>query len=566
MGAKANEKKQKTGPPSGKLKDHCIDAAKKGIQDVIKEVKNSQAMLDALDNGASCTTDKCRCAAATVALKEFRVATAMDAARKAAVVRDTKVICITKASGDKRKVAACHRMTINDITMAKYKPQLKLRPATMASGVSVRACKATIKPTIKPVAPADPCKKWKAEYKANAEIAKALKAEVRFGGGSTKLKDQGKKTLDNVAKILNKYPWMTITVEGHSDAPKGARCTALTIGRAAETEKYLKSKGVKNKMTRPIGKCGKKRAIEIIGNAAGRKAPPKGCNKAEFDEEDYGMQLLQKTNAAAQCRDPSFKANLLKSRSVKKKLTITKTKPVSSVKTAVCGSKENKQKEAANKERTNKEKSSKEKLSKEKRTKESSSKEGGSKEGTNKEKKVKEVRTKAKLETVNKEKKSKELRSKEQRIKESSTKEARSKEGVSKEKRSKESRGKESRGKERKSKEKKSKENTAKIEKTKKEKSNKEGKKKELKKKEVTLKEASTKREKASKERRSKELKNKEKANKEKRTKQQQKEEKKAKESRVKESKNKESTTKEVKGKESSAKERRNKEKTSKER
>merc|ERR1712159_147022 len=283
--AKANEKKQKTGPPSGKLKDHCIDAAKKGIQDVIKEVKNSQAMLDALDNGASCTTDKCRCAAATVALKEFRVATAMDAARKAAVVRDTKVICITKANGDKRKVAACHRMTINDITMAKYKPQLKLRPATMASGVSVRACKATIKPTIKPVAPADPCKKWKAEYKANAEIAKALKAEVKFGGGSTKLEDQGKKTLDNVAKILNKYPWMTITVEGHSDAPKGARCTALTVGRAAETEKYLKSKGVKNKMTRPIGKCGQKRAIEIIGNAAGRKAAPKGCGlRAEEDE------------------------------------------------------------------------------------------------------------------------------------------------------------------------------------------------------------------------------------------------------------------------------------------
>merc|ERR1712054_474007 len=541
MGAKANEKKQKTGPPSGKLKDHCIDAAKKGIQDVIKEVKNSQAMLDALDNGASCTTDKCRCAAATVALKEFRVATAMDAARKAAVVRDTKVICITKASGDKRKVAACHRMTINDITMAKYKPQLKLRPATMASGVSVRACKATIKPTIKPVAPADPCKKWKAEYKANAEIAKALKAEVRFGGGSTKLKDQGKKTLDNVAKILNKYPWMTITVEGHSDAPKGARCTALTVGRAAETEKYLKSKGVKNKMTRPIGKCGKKRAIEIIGNAAGRKAPPKGCNKAEFDEEDYGMQLLQKTNAAAQCRDPSFKANLLKSRSVKKKLTITKTKLVSSVKTAVCGSKENKQKEAANKERTNKEKSSKEK-----RTKESSSKEGGSKEGTNKEKKAKEVRTKAKLETVNKEKKSKELRSKEQRIKEKSAKD--------------EKKNKELRGKERKSKEKKSKENTAKIEKTKKEKSNKEGKKKELKKKEVTLKEASTKREKASKERRSKELKNKEKSNKEKKSK-----ERKNKESSAKERRGKEGKAKEVASKERANKERGTKEKKGKE-
>merc|ERR1712072_544598 len=170
--------------------------------------------------------------------------------------------------------------------MAKYKPQLKLRPATMASGVSVRACKPTIKPpTLKP--PADPCKKWKAEHKANKEIAKALKAEVKFDGGATTLKAQGKTTLKAAAKILNKYPWMTITVEGHSDAPKGARCTALTIGRAKSTETYLKSKGVKNKMTRPIGKCGKKRAIEIIGNAAGRKAAPKGCKAEEEEEDDF---------------------------------------------------------------------------------------------------------------------------------------------------------------------------------------------------------------------------------------------------------------------------------------
>merc|ERR1711964_641951 len=118
----------------------------------------------------------------------------------------------------------------------------------MASGVSVRACKPTLKkptikkPTLKPVAPVDPCKKWKAEHKANKEIAAALKAEVKFDGGATTLKPSGKTTLNAAAKILNKYPWMSITVEGHSDAPKGARCTALTIGRAKTTETYLKSK------------------------------------------------------------------------------------------------------------------------------------------------------------------------------------------------------------------------------------------------------------------------------------------------------------------------------------
>merc|ERR1711871_1054699 len=281
------EKVQKTKKPNFKEMAACITAAHASIKDVVKEVKNDQAMLDAMLDGSQCTSKACRCRVAKVAAKQFKIAVSLQKAREATIVRETKVICVDNAMKKGSKAAAdrCKNLTINDLTMAKYKPQLVLRPKRLAKGVSLAECKATIKPTIKPVAPADPCKKWKAEHKANAEIAKALKAEVKFGGGSTKLKDQGKKTLDNVAKILNKYPWMTITVEGHSDAPKGARCTALTIGRAAETEKYLKSKGVKNKMTRPIGKCGKKRAIEIIGNAAGRKAAPKGCGlRGEEDE------------------------------------------------------------------------------------------------------------------------------------------------------------------------------------------------------------------------------------------------------------------------------------------
>merc|ERR1711871_1462737 len=407
------EKVQKTKKPNFKEMAACITAAHASIKDVVKEVKNDQAMLDAMLDGSQCTSKACRCRVAKVAAKQFKIAVSLHKAREATIVRETKVICVDNAMKKGSKAAAdrCKNLTINDLTMAKYKPQLVLRPKRLAKGVSLAECKATIKRTIKPVAPADPCKKWKAEHKANAEIAKALKAEVKFGGGSTKLEAQGKKTLDNVAKILNKYPWMTITVEGHSDAPKGARCTSLTVGRAQETEKYLKSKGVKNKMTRPIGKCGKKRAIEIIGNAAGRKAAPKGCGlRGEEDE----LELLQKENKSAEkeCRDPKFKTNLLKSKSVQSKLKLTMTKLASGVASASCGAKE----------RTSKEKKTKESASKEKAKKESNTKEGGSKEGSNKERKVKEVSSKAKHESANKEKKSKELRVKEKKIKEKSVK------------------------------------------------------------------------------------------------------------------------------------------------
>lgn len=351
---------------SGKSEDECTKSAEETIKGVFTEVTSSQTMINKLDDGSKCilkgkphvdyaksrlkaaldalssatkgntdvlshavknakkelkrtkeianeTRRECRCAVKKTADEMWKFATSMTVMRERTIVREMMLICIIKA----RKKTTTTTKTV----------------------------------TVSKVAPVDPCKKWKAEHKANKEISKALKAEVKFAGGATTLKPQGKTTLNAAAKILNKYPWMSITVEGHSDAPKGARCTALTIGRAKTTETYLKSQGVKNKMTRPVGKCGKKRAIEIIGNAAGRKAAPKGC-KVEFDEDEEddfsGAQLLQQTKlgAAAQCKDPSFKANLLKSRSVKRKLTITKTKLVTSVVQAVCGSKENKAKEA----------------------------------------------------------------------------------------------------------------------------------------------------------------------------------------------------------------------------
>jgi len=191
----------------------------------------------------------------------------------------------------KRKVrqdkayAKCKMMTCvldgTKLTHRSCKGKLKTLKNKRLYSVTTRTnCSGHKTPSDK-VAPADPCKKWQAEKKANAEVAKALKAQVSFGGGSTVIKAQGKRTLDKAAAVLRKYPWMTITVTGHSDAPKGRRCTQLVIGRAAATEKYLKSKGCKNKMTRPVGKCGKKRAIEIIANAAGQRSPPKGCGNSK---------------------------------------------------------------------------------------------------------------------------------------------------------------------------------------------------------------------------------------------------------------------------------------------
>merc|ERR1719337_93821 len=75
---------------------------------------------------------------------------------------------------------------------------------------------------------------------------------------------------------LNEYPWMKIDVEAHSDAKAGATCTRLTKGRAKNSEKYLRSKGVKNPMGKPRGKCGVKRAI-VIASSGGHAGAPAGC-------------------------------------------------------------------------------------------------------------------------------------------------------------------------------------------------------------------------------------------------------------------------------------------------
>merc|ERR1712193_346521 len=149
--------------------------------------------------------------------------------------------------------------------------------------VKAADCSAAPAPAPAPaMPPADPCKKWKEERKANLEIAAALKANVGFAPNVVTLNDSGKKTLSEVAKTLNKYSWMAVNIQAHSSAPVGDSCNKLVNGRAESTKSFLAQMGVKNKMTVIKGTCTVKRAITIgaqdsIQNAAGAGSPPKGC-------------------------------------------------------------------------------------------------------------------------------------------------------------------------------------------------------------------------------------------------------------------------------------------------
>ena len=115
-------------------------------------------------------------------------------------------------------------------------------------------------------------------------MAEALLEEVSFGPGSIELSEEGNATLDEVARVLIQYPWMTIDVQAHSDASNGARCTELTNGRASNSKKHLKFKGVVNTMSTPRGKCGVKRAI-TVGNANGNMPAPDGCDGTSVAEQ-----------------------------------------------------------------------------------------------------------------------------------------------------------------------------------------------------------------------------------------------------------------------------------------
>jgi len=164
-------------------------------------------------------------------------------------------------------------------TKCNIPPMPTLKQPTLSARAQAAVCTTGGTTTGGLTPPKNLCEKWKTEQKANKEISDQLaKARVDFGGGSTALTGDGKKTLDETAKILNKYPWMSMEIRGHSDAPAGTRCDSLVKGRAETSMNYLKSKGVANTMKVMPGTCGKIRAITVrpiaVFNGASK---PAGC-------------------------------------------------------------------------------------------------------------------------------------------------------------------------------------------------------------------------------------------------------------------------------------------------
>ena len=79
----------------------------------------------------------------------------------------------------------------------------------------------------------------------------SLPESVLFNSGDVQLTAEGKKTLREIAPVIEKYPDYSILVEGHTDSkPIGAKLAkiyptnqALSKGRAATVERFLKNQG-----------------------------------------------------------------------------------------------------------------------------------------------------------------------------------------------------------------------------------------------------------------------------------------------------------------------------------
>jgi len=233
------------------------EAAVTAYTKAIGSAKEASKSLKLAIDAAAKAKKECECKVKSDQESTFTTHSASNAANLKAWMFSCKVECVLD-----------HKTTCKCSAAPKCK-RPKVAPAVMEA-----SCEKT--------KPADPCKKWKEERKANLEIAAHLKAEVGFGANVVALNSSGKKTLDGVANTLKKYPWMSFNIQGHSSAPKGEFCTKLVNGRAESTKAYLVSQGVKNKMTVVQGTCAVKKAISIgaqdsVANTAGAGAPPAGC-------------------------------------------------------------------------------------------------------------------------------------------------------------------------------------------------------------------------------------------------------------------------------------------------
>jgi len=110
------------------------------------------------------------------------------------------------------------------------------------------------------------------------EVSARVEGDVLFSSGKVELKSTAKKTLDQIAQVLNSsYSGMTIRIEGHTDADPIRKSPwktndRLSAERALAVKDYLKSRGVDPKRmyiagfgpNRLMGTKAQSRRVEIV--------------------------------------------------------------------------------------------------------------------------------------------------------------------------------------------------------------------------------------------------------------------------------------------------------------
>jgi len=122
--------------------------------------------------------------------------------------------------------------------------------------------------------PKDACTLYKFQKAFEVAAAATLSTPVNYVPNKTILKPDGKKLMDKIAKLLQRAPWLPVTITGISTIG-GKNGKKLVVGRAKAAQAYLKGKGAKNKFTSK-GKT-KGRMKGIVLKASGALKAPKGC-------------------------------------------------------------------------------------------------------------------------------------------------------------------------------------------------------------------------------------------------------------------------------------------------
>merc|ERR1711988_915946 len=214
-------------------------------------------------------------------------------------------------------------------------------------------------------------------------MGNALKKTIKFDPNKTTLRKSSYSTLNEVVAVVREFPWLDITVIGHSTA-SGSGCNRLTEGRAKTVIKYLTDKGATNKM-KPEAKCKTFIGVEI--KASGGSAPVPHAAIAECKKEKkvkHEKEVASKDKAEkAEKKERSEKAQEKDKKEKMGKAAKEKASKEKAAKAAEKAKKESDQKaEKAAKEKASKEKAAKaaEKAAKEKASKaEKASKEAAAK-------------------------------------------------------------------------------------------------------------------------------------------------------------------------------------------